>query len=74
MSRKYYYRPLSFYGGKVLKCAGFGAEKAEHREFYEKHFNTDLDKGRFLSGVQILDGYHGERITADTHEDIGGAL
>jgi hypothetical protein len=64
MNKQYYYRPLSFYGGKVLKCAGAGAEKAEHREFYEKHFNTDLDNGKFLSGVVILNGYRGDTITA----------
>jgi hypothetical protein len=62
IKRQFYYRPLSFYGGKILKCAGHGAENPEHRAFYEKHFNTHLEGGQFMPGVQILSGYHGDRI------------
>lgn len=61
LDRSYYYRPLAFFGGKVFKCAGFGAENPEHRAFYTNHFNTAKEKG-FLPGCVILEGYHGDRI------------
>lgn len=74
MEKKYYYRPIAFYNGKVLKCAGHGAENANHREFFEPYFAENKDASQhasgcaFLPGVVILDGYHGDRITADTYE------
>lgn len=65
--RLYYYRPLAYYGGRVLKCAGHGAENEEHRRFYLAYFDTELEKGRFLPGVQVLEGYRGDRIDAVSH-------
>ena len=68
-SRKYYYRPLARTGGKVLKCAGFGAEREEHRALYVPYFNADTGRhGEYATGVQIIDGYRGDRIDAVTHE------
>ncbi len=61
LDRFYYYRPLAFFKGTVFKCAGFGAEKPEHRAFYEKHFTQVKEQG-FLPGCVILQGYHGDRI------------
>jgi hypothetical protein len=67
--RLYYYRPIAHYRGKVLKCAGHGAETPSHRAFYEPYFNTKRDDG-FLPGVVILAGYRGDRIDAETHEEV----
>lgn len=36
--RRYYYVSIPYFGGKVFKNAGHGAEHAEHRAFYEPHF------------------------------------
>lgn len=73
-ARKYYYRPLASTGGKVLKCAGFGAESEEHRAFYVPYFNTDTGRhGEYATGVQIIEGYRGDRIDAATHELTDGA-
>lgn len=51
-----------------MKCAGFGAESAEHRAFYVPYFNSDTQNGMYCAGVQIIDGYRGDRIDAVTHE------
>jgi hypothetical protein len=63
MEKQYYYRPIKFYGGKVFKCAGFGAENPEHRKFYVDYFkkNGDQDKG-LLPGCIILTKYFGDRV------------
>jgi hypothetical protein len=36
--RRYYYVSIPYFGGKVFKNAGHGAERAAHRAFYEPHF------------------------------------
>jgi hypothetical protein len=63
----YYYRPIPHYNGNVLKCAGHGAERPEHRAFYEPFFATNED-GQFMPGVVIVEGYRGDRITTDLKE------
>lgn len=55
---KYFYRPIAFYNGAVLKCAGIANE-------------TNL--GWFIEqtpGTIVLDGYRGDRIRADDHSIV----
>jgi len=51
------------FDGKVLKCAGFGAEDPEHRKFYEDYYrrNGDNDPDK-TSDVVVLEGFRGDRI------------
>lgn len=67
LDRHYYYRPCQFDNGKTLKCAGFGAEKKEHREFYVPHFDSanGCENTHLLPGVMILRGYHGDKVSLD---------
>lgn len=71
-AKRHYYVSLPFYGHKVFKCAGFGAEKPDHLAFYKPHFEryggegTGKDaeaKGPYT--VLILDEYVGDKVTAD---------
>lgn len=56
----YYYAPIPFYKGKVLKCEGMVSE--ENRAWMPaKH-----------PGIIELVGYRGDRINADTHEVFNG--
>jgi hypothetical protein len=58
----YYYRPIAFYGGKLWKCAGHGAEKPEHRAFYEPYFARRGDDDKtFLRGCKVMP-YAGDRV------------
>jgi hypothetical protein len=61
--RFYYYRPCVFDGGNTLKCAGFGAEKSEHRAFYLPHFAKGDKENFLLPGCFVLQGYHGDQIS-----------
>jgi len=61
-NRLYYYRPL-LNNESVLKCAGFGAEKPEHRAFFEKHFTENAD-ATFAAGAPVISTYQGDRISA----------
>lgn len=71
LDRCYYYRPLAFDGGATLKCAGFGAEDAAHKKFYLPYFATNEAKdARFLPGVVILVGYHGDKITREYADEF----
>lgn len=51
----YFYEPIAYYDGKVLKCAGIACE------MNMKHM---MEK----PGMVLLDGYKGDRITSETHE------
>ena len=54
----YFYRPLPFYAGRVLKCAGIC---------------TDDNRTWFLAAnpdTIVLPQYMGDRIKADTHEPV----
>lgn len=67
LGRAYYYRPLKHYEGKVLKCAGFGAESPEHLAFYGAFFARNGDNSTtMLPGVFVVVGYRGDRIHAET--------
>lgn len=52
----HFYRPIAYYGGKVLKYEGIATEG-------NKEHNAD---------AVILPEYLGDRITADTHEVFAG--
>lgn len=66
-NRLYYYVSLPYYGHRVYKCCGHGAEDAAHRAFYVPHFeqhgtgNSSIDKGP--SSVVVLP-FMGNRIEA----------
>ena len=55
----YFYRPLAFYEGAVLKCAGIA---------------TDENRARMMKepGTIELKGYRGDRIDAVTHQKFTG--
>ncbi len=65
--REYYYQAFSAYGGTVYKCRGFGAERPEHRAFYEPHFLKCENQGgsNWLPDLVVLKGYRGDRIQRD---------
>ena len=67
---KFYYRPLAAFQGTVLKCAGHGAESPEHRDFFTRWYDDHTENGVYLPGVQVLTGYHGDRIDVKTHEVV----
>jgi hypothetical protein len=54
----YFYRPLAFYNGRVLKCAGIATTG-----------NIDHLNAEHPGGV-VLEGYRGDRIDAATHKPI----
>ena len=62
MSDKYFYRPLGYYGGMVLKCAGIcddsNIDKANEL-FIERKDPV------YLPGFVILDSYMGDKVTVD---------
>ncbi len=62
MADKYFYRPLAFFGGKVLKCAGIcdatNIDKAN--ELY-----IERREDGYLPGFIVLDAYRGDRIVVD---------
>lgn len=65
--RMYYYRPIAMYNGRILKCAGFGAEDPNHRSFYEDYFTRNGNHdGSISPGCIVVSGYRGDRIFADT--------
>ncbi len=68
-TRLYYYRPLAGMKG-VYKCAGFGAENPQHREFYTAYFtaNADLSAG-IAAGAPIIREYAGDKIRLEIVED-----
>jgi hypothetical protein len=62
-TRMYYYRPLAARPG-VYKCAGFGAENAEHRAFYAEYFTTHAEPSAGIAaGKPIICAYAGDQIT-----------
>lgn len=64
---KYFYRPLSFFGGRVLKCAGICNET--NAEWFPRECETA--KEIYQPGVIVLEGYRGDRINADDESDDG---
>jgi hypothetical protein len=52
----YYYGPIAFYNGRVLKCAGIATTG-----------NIEMLKAQHPGGI-VLDGYRGDRIDALTHK------
>ena len=54
----YFYRPIPYYNGKVLKCAGMATEE-NRKWFFEQN-----------PGSIELDHYAGDRIKADNHEEL----
>lgn len=58
LTQPYFYYPLSFYNGKVLKCGGI-ATTGNEKWFKEEH-----------PGTIILEGYRGDRIRADDHSKV----
>ena len=56
----YFYKPLEFFNGRVLKCQGIA---------------TDDNRGWFVEqnpGTIILVGYRGDRIRASDHTEFKG--
>jgi len=64
----YYYRPCAYNNGATLKCAGHGAEDADHRAFYVPYFNSEkgLADTHLMPGVVVVEGYQGDQITPET--------
>ena len=54
----YFYLPIAYYNGAVLKCAGIANET--NREWFTKANPQVIE----------LDHYHGDRIRADDHNTI----
>lgn len=54
----YFYYPIPFYNGKVLKCGGI-ATTGNEEWFKAAH-----------PGTIILEGYRGDRIRADDHSQV----
>ncbi len=59
MADKYFYRPLAFFGGKVLKCAGIC--DATNIDMANELYIERREDG-YLPGFIILDAYRGDRI------------
>jgi hypothetical protein len=55
---KYFYSPISFYAGKVLKCKGICTP--DNREWF-------LEQN---PGTIIVDGHRGDRIRSDDHTSV----
>lgn len=54
----YFYSPISYYDGKVLKCQGIATEGNKHW-FLEQN-----------PGTIILEGYRGDRIRASDLSEV----
>jgi len=54
----YFYYPLPYYSGRVLKCGGIATE-GNTKFFKEEH-----------PGTTILEGYRGDRIDSITHKSV----
>ena len=63
-SERYFYRPLAYFGGETLKCAGICTE--ENRVWFSEECNKTDPKGVHLPGVVIVEGYRGDKIDSDT--------
>jgi hypothetical protein len=57
-SVSYFYRPLPYYNGAVLKCAGIAV--SENREWFVKE----------NPGTIILENYRGDRIRANDLSEV----
>ena len=60
----YFYRPLAYCGGELLKCAGICTE--ENKGWCCDKFNKADPEGVYLRGVVIVEGYRGDKIDSDT--------
>lgn len=58
MTNHYFYRPIAFYSGTVLKCAGIANET--NREWFTKLHPEAIE----------LDSYRGDRIRSDDHSEV----
>ena len=56
----YYYRPIKYYDGKVLKCAGMVSE--DNAQWLPEQW-AKLEAG-YLPGFIVTDSYMGDRINA----------
>lgn len=56
----YAYRPIAFFNGKILKCAGIIDDSNEHI-IKEK---SEVTQDGLLPGYIVLDGHRGDRIHA----------
>lgn len=62
LTQPYFYFPLSFYNGAVLKCGGIATTG-----------NIEMMKAQH-PGVIILEGYRGDRIRAADHSEFAGSF
>lgn len=73
---RYGYGPIAHYQGKVLKCIGIITPSNEPwvREAVENGLEINCmrmpSRNMQAGELVILDGYHGDRIHADTHEEF----
>jgi hypothetical protein len=77
----YLYRPIPYFGGRVLKCAGIatsahadgspGGSRAIVAE-KAKDAGQGITRDGFLPGFIELPEYHGDRIYADSHAEYTG--
>lgn len=73
-SGPYLYRPIAAYAGRVLKCCGMATP--ESRAIVRAKADGLAqwpDSTLLTNGVVVeLPAYAGDRITADTHENVEG--
>lgn len=62
----YFYRPLAYFGGHVLKCAGIAT--ADNADWFPAECGRP--SAPYSAGCFILTGYRGDRIDASTLEQI----
>lgn len=67
--KRYFYRPLRFFSGMVLKCAGICTEQNQ-TWFTEACLKEDDPV--YLPGCVIMDGYKGDRVHIGNHQEYTG--
>lgn len=64
----YFYRPLAYFNGQVLKCAGICTE--HNQGFCSEEFNKPDASGVYLPGFVIVEGYRRDKIDANNLQPI----
>lgn len=72
----YLYRPIAYYGGTVLKCAGIAADSSRKCVAMKAEAapGSDLTADGYLPGFIELEEYKGDRINAGDYSVFGGVL
>lgn len=70
---RYGYAPIAFFGGRVLKCIGIITPENEAwvgdlvRRGREINCERMASRALLAGEMEVLDGYHGDRIHSDDH-------